>query len=60
MRVEFISVEEPSRVLFQGLDLEIDFDPVLNMAAEYFTHLGIVCAQRFSSLSMSANYCVSY
>jgi hypothetical protein len=29
-------------VLFRGLDhKEIKYDPVLNMAAEYFTHLGV-------------------
>jgi len=37
------------QALFKGLDREkIDYNPVLKMAAEYFTHLGIICEQKFS------------
>ena len=33
-----------STVLFQGIDRnDVDFTPVFDMGAEYFTHLGIAC-----------------
>jgi hypothetical protein len=35
---------QSSTVLFQGIDRnDADFTPVFDMAAEYFTHLGIAC-----------------
>jgi hypothetical protein len=35
---------QSSMALFQGTDRnDIDFTPVFDMAAEYFTHLGIAC-----------------
>ena len=35
---------QSSIVLFQGIDRNhVDFLPVFDMAAEYFTHLGIAC-----------------
>ncbi|KAF8548107.1 hypothetical protein OG21DRAFT_1607096 [Imleria badia] len=38
----FVSAEKSFEVLFQGLDPKnVNFDPVLKMAAEFFTHLGI-------------------
>jgi len=43
---EFKSAEKTAEVLFQGfLPRNIGYDPVLKMAAEYFTHLGIACKQ---------------
>jgi hypothetical protein len=35
---------QSSIALFQGIDRnDVDFTPVFDMAAEYFTHLGIAC-----------------
>jgi hypothetical protein len=35
---------QSSMVIFQGIDRnDVDLSPVLDMAAEYFTHLGIAC-----------------
>ena len=45
---EFESAEKTSEVLFRGILPEnINYDPVLRMATEYFTHLGIVCKTKF-------------
>ncbi|KAG8220712.1 hypothetical protein J3R82DRAFT_3035 [Butyriboletus roseoflavus] len=39
---DFVSAQTSFDVLFQGLDPKnVDFKPVLGMAAEFFTHLGI-------------------
>jgi hypothetical protein len=38
------STEQALKLLFQGIDLKtVDFTPVLQMAAELFTHLGVAC-----------------
>ena len=43
---EFESAEKTAEVLFQGfLPKNIGYDPVLKMAADYFTDLGIACKQ---------------
>ncbi|KAF8553638.1 hypothetical protein OG21DRAFT_1523014 [Imleria badia] len=40
--VQFVSAEKSFEVLRQGLDpRNVNFDPVLKMAAQFFTHLGI-------------------
>ncbi len=45
---EFESAEKTSEVLFRGfLPKNMNYDPVLGMAAEYFTHLGIACKIKF-------------
>ena len=45
---EFESAEKTSEVLFRGfLPENMNYDPVLRMAAEYFTHLGISCKTKF-------------
>jgi hypothetical protein len=39
-----MSAQTSFELLFQGLDPNnINFQPVLNMAAEFFTHLGVAC-----------------
>jgi len=43
---EFESAEKTAEVLFRGfLPKDMGYGPVLPMAAEYFTHLGIACKQ---------------
>ena len=45
---EFESLEKTSEVLFRGfLPKNINYRPVLHMAAEYFTHLDISCKTNF-------------
>jgi hypothetical protein len=40
---------QSSIALFQGIDRnDVDFTPVFDMAAEYFTHLGIACKRTTS------------
>jgi len=40
--MSFISKEESLAKLFERLQVEeVDFSPVLQMAAEFFTHLGV-------------------
>ena len=42
--LDFVSPEEFVTALLRRLQLrEIVFQPVFNMAAEYFTHLGVAC-----------------
>jgi hypothetical protein len=42
--VDFVSAQKSFDVLFRGLDPDsINFQPVLDMAAQYFTHLGVAC-----------------
>jgi hypothetical protein len=42
---------QSSMVLFQGIDRkDVDFKPVFDMAAEYFTHLGIACKRTIISV----------
>ena len=39
-----MSAQRSFEVLFHGLDPKnINFKPVLEMAAEFFTHLGVAC-----------------
>ena len=39
-----VPYNQSSNVLFEGTNLnDVDFTPVFDMAAEYFTHLGIAC-----------------
>ena len=41
---EAVPYNQSSNVLFEGIYLnDVDFTPVFNMAAEYYTHLGIAC-----------------
>ena len=41
---EAVPYNQSSNVLFEGIHLnEVDFKPIFDMAAEYFTHLGIAC-----------------
>lgn len=41
---DFVSTQKSFEVLFQGLDPKnVDFKPVLDMTAEFFTHLGVAC-----------------
>jgi hypothetical protein len=36
--------EQIENALFEGLDRKkVDFEPIITMAAEYFTHLGVIC-----------------
>ena len=42
--VDFVSAQKSFEGLFRGLvPKNINFDPVLEMAAEFFTHLGVAC-----------------
>jgi hypothetical protein len=42
--VDFSSSEETELLLFEGVDRNtIQFDPVFELAAELFTHLGVAC-----------------
>ena len=39
-----IPTEQALEYLFEGIEpKEVDFTPVLQMAAELFTHLGVAC-----------------
>ena len=50
----FISDEDSLAVLLEGLQPEeIDFSPVLNMAEEYFTHLGVACEDKQHLISLT-------
>jgi hypothetical protein len=47
--LDFVSPKESVNILLEGLELkEVNFQPVFNMAAEYFTHLGVACECKFS------------
>jgi len=47
--VAFVSKEESLAKVFEGLQVEeVDFSPVLQMAAEFFTHLGVAREDRSS------------
>jgi hypothetical protein len=48
---QFVSTRTSYDMLFRGLESEnIDFSPILRMAAEFFTHLGVACKQNSRSL----------
>jgi len=44
------SIETAYQVLFDGVAPIIDYSPVLKLAAEFFTHLGVACKQNSRSL----------
>jgi len=51
---QFISSQQTLAVLFEGIGREeIDFEPIFNMAAELFTHLGVAFANPGGRKSMT-------